>query len=71
MRTFVDIPEEDLEVIGSVTTRLGISRAESVRRALTASLVPYRAASQADAFGVLKGRLPDGLAYQDKLRSEW
>jgi hypothetical protein len=71
VRTLVDIPKEDIEVIGSVTAKLGISRAEFVRRALTASLVPYRDAAQSDAFGVLKGTLPDGVAYQEKVRGEW
>jgi hypothetical protein len=71
VRTLVDIPNEDLEVIGSVTAKLGISRAEFVRRALTASLVPYRDADQADAFGILRGKLPDGMAYQEKVRGEW
>jgi metal-responsive CopG/Arc/MetJ family transcriptional regulator len=71
VRTLVDIPNEDLEVIGSVTAKLGISRAEFVRRALTASLVPYRDANQVDAFGILKGKLPDGMEYQEKVRGEW
>lgn len=71
MRTLVDIPNEDLEVIGSVTAKLGISRAEFVRRAVRASLVPFRDADHADAFGILKGELPDGLIYQERIRSEW
>lgn len=71
MRTLIDIPKEDIEVIGAVTAKLGISRAEFVRRALTASLIPYRDADQADAFGILKGQLQDGLRYQKKARSEW
>lgn len=71
MRTLIDIPDEDIEVIGSVTAKLGISRAEFVRRALTASLAPYRDADQAEAFGILKGKLPDGVAYQEKIRGEW
>jgi hypothetical protein len=71
MRTLIDIPDEDIKVIGSVTAKLGISRAEFVRRAVAASLVPYRDADQADAFGILKGKLPDGLAYQEKIRGEW
>jgi hypothetical protein len=71
LRTLIDIPDEDIEVIGSVTAKLGISRAEFVRRALTASLVPYRGTDRADAFGVLKGKLPDGVDYQEKIRGEW
>jgi hypothetical protein len=58
-------------VIGSVTAKLGISRAEFVRRAVRASLVPYRETDQADAFGILNGKLPDGDAYQEKIRGEW
>lgn len=71
MRTLVDIPKEDLEMIGAVTAKLGISRAEFVRRALTASLVPYRDADRVDAFGILQAKLPDGVAYQEKVRGEW
>jgi metal-responsive CopG/Arc/MetJ family transcriptional regulator len=71
VRTLVDIPEEDLAVIQNVTETLGISRAEFVRRAVTASLVPYREARQREAFGILAGKVEDGVAYQQKLRSEW
>ena len=50
----------------------GISRAEGVRRAVAAylgSILGRRKSSE--AFGIWKGRVRDGLAYQESLRREW
>ncbi len=71
MRTLIDIPEEDLATLQNVTAKLGISRAEFVRRAVSASLLPYRESEQTEAFAILAGKLEDGLAYERKFRSEW
>ena len=71
MRTLIDIPEEDLATLQNVTAKLGISCAEFVRRAVSASLLPYRESEQTEAFGILAGKLEDGLAYEHNLRKEW
>jgi metal-responsive CopG/Arc/MetJ family transcriptional regulator len=71
LRTLVDIPAEDLELLNSVVKRLDISRAEFVRRAISTSLEPHRNDSGAEAFGIWRDRPVDGLEYQERMREEW
>ncbi len=71
MRTLVDIPAEDLELVNGVVKKLEISRAEFVRRAISLYLEPHRADPAADAFGIWRDRPVDGLEYQERMREEW
>ena len=75
MRTLVDIPEEDLELLNGVAKTLSISRAEFVRRAIAQSLATHRKAqikkAREAAFGLLAGRSVDGMEYQERIRQEW
>jgi metal-responsive CopG/Arc/MetJ family transcriptional regulator len=71
MRTLVDIPEEDLKLIRKVVKRRAISRAEFVREAIGAALAPYRKRIDHRAFGLWANLAEDGVAYQERLRSEW
>ncbi len=81
MRTLIDLPDQQLKELGEICTARQISRAEAVRQAVSAFIEQNRPAREA-AFGLWKGQvaclpgedepLPeDGLAYQEKLRSEW
>jgi hypothetical protein len=81
MRALVDIPERQLEDLNAICAARKLSRAEVVRQALDAFIEENRPSREA-AFGLWKGQsatlpgdsepLPeDGLAYQEKLRSEW
>jgi metal-responsive CopG/Arc/MetJ family transcriptional regulator len=81
MRTLVDIPDRQLDDLNSICAVRKLSRAEAVRQALDAFIEENRPSREA-AFGLWKGQvavlpgdsdpLPDdGLAYQEKLRSEW
>jgi hypothetical protein len=71
MRTLVDIPAEDLELLNGVTKTLAISRAEFVRRAIQKSLEPHRQSQKREAFGLWANRPVDGLKYQERMREEW
>jgi metal-responsive CopG/Arc/MetJ family transcriptional regulator len=71
MRTLVDIPNEDLELIDGVVKKLSISRAEFVRRAITKSLEPHRQAQEHEAFGIWQKRAVDGVKYERRMRREW
>ena len=71
MRTLVDIPAEDLELVNGVAKKLDISRAELVRRAISSYLASHRADSAAEAFGIWRDRPIDGLEYQERMRAEW
>lgn len=81
MRTLVDIPDHQLKGLSAICTARNLSRAEVVRQALDAFILQNRPARES-AFGLWKAQsvclpgdpnpLPDdGLAYQEKLRSEW
>jgi hypothetical protein len=71
MRTLVDIPAEDLDLLNGVVKTLAISRAEFVRRAISKSLEPHRQSQKQEAFGLWANRPVDGLAYQERMREEW
>lgn len=72
MRFLADIPDADVEWLDAVAAAQGVSRAELIRRAVTA----YRADASADAidnaFGIWRGRddIGDGLKYQRRLRGK-
>ena len=81
MRTLIDVPDQQLKELGVICASKQLSRAEAVRQAIAAFIVQNRS-SREDAFGLWKDQvvyLPgeekpvpeDGLAYQEKLRSEW
>jgi hypothetical protein len=81
VRVLKDIPDGQLGALRAVCAARGISQAEAVRLALAAFIEQSRP-SREKAFGIWKNQavclsgeaepLPaDGLAYQEKLRSEW
>ena len=71
VRTLVDIPAEDLQLVNGIAKKLAISRAEFVRRAIASYLEPHRTDPAAEAFGIWRSHPVDGLDYQDKIRGEW
>jgi metal-responsive CopG/Arc/MetJ family transcriptional regulator len=71
MRTLVDIPAEDLDLVNGVAKKLDISRAEFVRRAISQYLRPHRTDPAEEAFGIWRDRPVDGLEYQERMREEW
>ncbi len=70
MRTIVDIPESDRGALDALARKLGISRAELVRRAIELYL-RQKSTGPEEAFGLWQDRAEDGVAYQDRLRREW
>jgi len=72
MRFLADIPDDDIQWLDAQAAEQGVSRAELIRRAVTA----YRADVSGDAidnaFGVWRGRsdIGDGLKYQRRLRGK-
>ena len=71
MRTTISVPDEQAERLAEVCSNQGISRGEAVRRALVRYLEEHRRRRQEDVFGIWRGRHPDGLAYERRLRGEW
>ena len=71
MRTTIDLPEEQVQQLGELCRREGVSRAEVVRRAVADYLKAHCVRERQDAFGIWRDRRPDGLEYERRLRREW
>ncbi|MGC9222512.1 MAG: ribbon-helix-helix protein, CopG family [Terracidiphilus sp.] len=71
MRILIDVPNIDLELLDEVTKQRAVSRAEFIRQAIRTSLTPYRRKMNHAAFGAWSAMEEDGLAYQERMRSEW
>ncbi len=70
MRTLVEIPERQIRDLAVICRLEQVSRAELVRRAISAYL-EKRKPPVGVAFGLWQERGVDGLAYQEQMRSEW
>jgi hypothetical protein len=84
MRTLVDIPEPQIADLRAICAEKKLSRAEAVRQAIGAFIDKNRPSNET-AFGLWRNTparrsngakrskpLPaDGLAFQERLRSEW
>jgi len=75
VRTIVDLPVEQIRALDAYGKKHGISRAETVRRAV-AMFLPKRRPRKLDfrnhpAFGAWRDRDVDAVEYQRKLRAEW
>ena len=71
MRTIVELPNEQVESLDDWCRREGVSRAEAVRRAVAEHLRKHHTPGTEKAFGLWRSIPEDGLAYQERLRSEW
>lgn len=70
MQTTIKIPDREIERLDKLREAEGISRAELIRRGISA----YLATLQPDeAFGAWRQHRPpmDGSEYQEKSRAEW
>jgi metal-responsive CopG/Arc/MetJ family transcriptional regulator len=74
MRTLIDIPDDQIAELAKLAETEKVSRAALVRQAITA-LLASKHSKNVDAmdaaFGMWADREEDGLAYQERLRSEW
>ena len=71
MRTIIDIPREQIEVLSEFCQREKLSRAEAVRKAIGRYLKDASIGGRAAAFGIWKKRKINALKYEDRLRGEW
>lgn len=71
MRTIIELPAEQVESLDEWCRREGVSRAEAVRRAVAEHLRKHNTGGAKRAFGIWRDMAGDGLAYQERLRSEW
>ncbi|MCU7834419.1 MAG: ribbon-helix-helix domain-containing protein [gamma proteobacterium symbiont of Taylorina sp.] len=73
MRTLVDIPEQQISELSLLCREQKLSRAELIRRAITA-YIGQQNKKESNAFGLWKKenqQTKDGLQYQQELRHEW
>jgi len=72
MRTLVDIPARELEALNALSKAEGVSRAESIRRAIKAYVeLKTPMAKLEDGFGLWKDKGIDTDEYLNKIRAEW
>ena len=71
MRTIIELPDDQLEVLADLCRSEGISRAEAIRQAIAQYTRGRRSKAAASAFGVWRDRPIDGLEYERQLRDEW
>lgn len=69
MQVTLNIPQEQLDRLNDLQKERGASREQLVSEALAAYLPPKK--HLLEYFGVLKGRVEDGMAFQDRMRREW
>lgn len=72
MRTLVDIPNDQIEDLALICEAKKVSRAEVIRQAISFYIGTNKRVPT-DAFGSWKaaGQALDGMAYQERARSEW
>jgi metal-responsive CopG/Arc/MetJ family transcriptional regulator len=73
VRTLVDIPDDQVAELNRLAEREKVSRAALVRKAIADLLASKRQTRQEvlDATFGIRPDMEDGLAYQERLRSEW
>ncbi|MFT3814446.1 MAG: ribbon-helix-helix protein, CopG family [Acidovorax sp.] len=70
-RILVDLPEAQVQALAALVQAEGRPRAALIRDAIDTYLAQRRPAPGKSVFGLWKGRQPDGLEYQEAMRSEW
>ncbi|AGA91437.1 Ribbon-helix-helix protein, copG family [Thioflavicoccus mobilis 8321] len=71
MRTVIDLPDDQIAPLKDLAESLNVSRAELIRRAVTDFLRRHEVPTEDAAFGIWRGHDEDGVAYQERARSEW
>ncbi len=71
MRILADIPDADVRALEALARRRGVSRAKIIRQALSEHLAKNATVEIDEAFGLWSDHAVDGLAFQDRARSEW
>ncbi|QUS40024.1 CopG family transcriptional regulator [Tardiphaga alba] len=71
MRALIDMSDAQVKALDALAKRGRQSRAALIRAAIDDYLQRHHRAQVEDGFGLWGKREVDGLAYQDKVRSEW
>ncbi|MCO6048404.1 ribbon-helix-helix protein, CopG family [Mesorhizobium sp. RP14(2022)] len=71
MRALVDMNDAQVEALDMLAKRVRKSRASLIRAAIDDYLERHHRGQVEDGFGLWGRATVDGVAYQDKARSEW
>jgi len=71
MRALIDIDEKQIRELDRLARSKKASRASLIREAVADYLQARAKDTLEDAYGLWGNRKVDGLAYQEKIRSEW
>jgi predicted transcriptional regulator len=71
MRALINLPDDDVRALDSLSEKLRTSRAALVREAVSEFLERNRTVNLEEAFGLWGETPTDGLEYQRALRDEW
>ncbi|MDR3530206.1 MAG: ribbon-helix-helix protein, CopG family [Rhodopila sp.] len=71
MRMLVDLPDAQIQALAALCDRLRQPRAALIREAVAEYLERHTAKPAAAAYGLWGAEAMDGLAYQEKARTEW
>ena len=71
MRTIIEVPEKDIDLLDEIGRRQNCSQAALIREAIAQYLVQKSVPPAKTAFGIWKDRAVDGIAYEDEVRAEW
>ena len=71
MRALVDLDQEQVRKLDVMAKAQRRSRAALIRDAVAGYVEKSARATADDAFGLWRGKSTDGLAFQEKARSEW
>ena len=70
VRTIIDLPEPDRQLLDALCRQRGMSRAEALRQAL-ALWLEQQQPDHGQVFGLWRDRPGDALSLQEALRQEW
>jgi metal-responsive CopG/Arc/MetJ family transcriptional regulator len=71
MRILIDIGDSELGALDRLAKTEKVSRASLVRKAIGDFVDKHNRKGEGDAFGLWREQAIDGVAYQEKIRSEW
>jgi predicted transcriptional regulator len=70
MRIRIDIPDDDAKALMVLARQMGLSRAALVRLAVSEFVQRHQSHASQEGFGLWEAG-EDGLAYQERIRTEW
>ncbi len=71
MKTTIDLSEDKSQVLKKLSRQRGISTSKLLDEAVDMLLQTSTQPEEAQAFGIWKSKVSDGLEYEARMRGEW